>query len=67
MIIFENVKMTYDEINILRNEISNGQLLLLFEGIFRFILKWIPDIIIRKLHSPENSRWTFGDIVVAAK
>ena len=33
MIIFENVKMTYDEINILRNEISNGQLSLLFEGI----------------------------------
>ena len=33
MIIFENVKMTYDEINILRNEISNGQLSLLFLGI----------------------------------
>ena len=33
MIIFENVKMTYDGINILRNEILNDQLSFTFEGI----------------------------------
>ena len=32
MNIFENVKMTYDGINILRNEILNGHLSLIFEG-----------------------------------
>ena len=33
MIIFENVKMTYDGINILRNEISKGLLSMAFKGV----------------------------------
>ena len=34
MIIFENVKMTYDGINILRNEISKGLLSMAFKGVW---------------------------------